>query len=65
MLAIRNGGMCSPPCSASARRLDAAWLAAAKRSIKALSFGFLTVALIASATTRSTPLVKYAWMSKF
>jgi len=57
MLAIRNGGICSPFFSDAALLLDAARLAAANRSIKALSFGFLTVALIASATTRSTPFV--------
>ena len=36
---------------------DAARLAAAKRSMKTLSFGFFSVALIASVTTCSTPFV--------
>ena len=36
----------------------AALLAAANRSMKALSLGFLSVALIASATIPSTPIVR-------
>ena len=62
MLAIRNGGICSPSFSAFLRFFDADALAAAKLSMNALSFGFLRVALSASETTRSTPCVIYSCM---
>ena len=55
MLAIRKGGMCSPASSAFFLFFDAALLAAANFSIKALSLGSFSVAFSASDTTRSTP----------
>ena len=64
MLAIRNGGMCSPASSATLRFFAATLLAAANFAIKMLSRGFFKVALIASETTRSTPRAIYSCMSK-
>ena len=58
MLAIRKGGTCDPDSSAFIRLREAARLAAANRAMNTLSRGFLSVALTASATTRSTPFVK-------
>ena len=60
MLAIRNGGICSPASSARSLFAEAARDAAANFTIKALSRGSFSVAFSASATTRSTPLVIYA-----
>jgi hypothetical protein len=58
MLAIRNGGICSPFSSYFLRFFEAIRLDAANLSIKALSLGFLSVALIESETIFSTPSVK-------
>jgi hypothetical protein len=57
MLAIRNGGICSPAALARDLFLDALLVAEENFRIYALSRGFLIVALNASDKIRSTPFV--------
>jgi hypothetical protein len=60
MLAIRNGGICSPFFSSPARFFEAAEEAMANELINNASRGFLAVARIESVTTRTTPFVMYS-----